>query len=123
MDQPVAISDDLIREASLMAEVSERSLSAQIEFWASLGRSVEPLLRGEQVVALRRSSRARPLSEALRDVDTEEGRKRVKGYLDAGPHPQFEAVPDSPGLYRKIEADGTVTLGKFVNRIFEPVEP
>ncbi len=123
MDQPVTISDDLIREASLMAEVSKRSLSAQIEFWASLGRSLEPLLRGEQVIALRRSSSARPLSEAVRDVDTDAGRKRVKGYLDAGPFPHFEAVPDSPGLLRKIEADGTVTLGKFVNRVFEPVEP
>ena len=123
MDQPVTISDDLIREASLMAEVSERSLSAQIEFWASLGRSLEPLLRGNQVIALRRSSSARALSEAVRDVDTEEGRKRVQDYLDARPFPHFEPVPDSPGLLRKIEADGTVTLGKFVNRVFEPVEP
>ncbi len=122
MDQPVTISDDLIRDASLMAEVSERSLSAQIEFWASLGRSLEPLLRGNQVVALRRSSTARSLSEAVRDVDTEEGRKHVKDYLETRPFPRFEAVSDSPGLLRRIEADGTVTLGKFVNRIFEPVE-
>lgn len=122
MDNPVALSDELISDARLTAELSERSTAGQIEFWARLGRSLEPLLRGDRVVALRRASEGRPLSEAVREVDTESGRKRVRDYLLTRPFPHFEAVSGSPELLRRIEEDGTETVGRFVNRVFEPVE-
>ncbi len=34
MEQPIHISEELLRDAQLMAEASERTLSAQIELWA-----------------------------------------------------------------------------------------
>jgi hypothetical protein len=122
MGQPVKLSDELVCDARLTAELSERSIAGQIEFWAQLGRSLEPLLRGDRVMALRRASAGRSLSAAIHDVDSEEGRKRVCDYLQASPFPHFEAVPGSPGLLRKIDEDGTHTIGRFVNRVFESVE-
>jgi hypothetical protein len=122
MQNSVNISEDLLRDAQKMADASERTLSEQIEFWAKSGRALEPLLHGESIAELQHHS-ARPLSEAIRDVDTEAGRKRVRDYLEAGPFPRFEAVKDAPNLLRKIDEDGTQTVGKFVNRVFVPIEP
>ena len=48
MSQPVKISDALVLDARLTGEVTERSIAGQIEFWARLGRAIEPLLRGDQ---------------------------------------------------------------------------
>ncbi len=122
MSQPVKLSDELVLDARLTAEVAERSIAGQIEFWAGLGRAIEPLLRGDQVLALRRSGDARPLSECLESVDTEDGRSRVADYLKSQPFPHYEPAPDAPGMLVRIEEDGTRTVGRFVNRQFEAVE-
>ncbi len=123
MSQPVKLSDELVCDARTIAEASQRSIAGQIEFWAQLGRAIEPLLRGDRALALKRASSERPLSEAIANVDSEEGRQRVRDFLDTRPFPHFEPVPESPGLLRRTEADGTETVGRFVNRCFEPVEP
>jgi len=122
MSQPVKLSDEIVLDARLTAEVAQRSIAGQIEFWAQLGRSLEPLLRGDKVLALLREGSQRPLSEAIQQVDTEAGRDRVRSYLQTQPFPHFEAAPEAPGLLIKIDEDGTRTLGRFVNRIFQPLE-
>lgn len=123
MGQPVKLSDELVCDARLTAELSERSIAGQIEFWAQLGRSLEPLLRGDRALALRRAGETRPLSEAIAGADTDAGRQRLDDYLQAQPFPHFEPVADRPGVLRRIEEDGTETIGRFVRRVFEPLEP
>lgn len=122
MSQPVKLSDELVCDARLTGQVSERSIAGQIEFWAQLGRALEPILRGDRVVALRRASASQSLSGAVADVDSEVGCKRVCDYLNTRPFPHFEVVADSPGLLQKTDEDGTQTMGKFVNRVFVPAE-
>ena len=122
MSQPVKLSDSLILDARLTAEIAERSIAGQIEFWARLGRAIEPLLRGDQVLALRRSGDAWPISELLASVDAPEGRRRVADYLESQPFPHYEPAADAPGMLVRIEADGTRTTGRFVNRQFEAAD-
>ncbi len=55
MRQPVKISDELIHDARLTAEVVERSIADQIELWAQLGRAVEPYEAARLADALRRA--------------------------------------------------------------------
>ena len=74
MSQPVKISDELILDARLTAEIAERSIAGQIEFWAQLGRAIEPWLEGSRALALRRAGAAVPLSECLASVDSAAGR-------------------------------------------------
>ena len=81
MSQPVKLSDGLVLDARLVGEVAERSIAGQIEYWANLGRAIEPLLQGAQALALCKKASARPLSECLEKVDTPEGKDRVKKYL------------------------------------------
>jgi len=120
MGQPVKVSDSLLLDARLAGEAGERSMAGQIEFWAKIGRALEPLLQGDQALALCRAADARPLSACLREVDSPAGRRRVAAYLKTLPFPHYEAAPDKPGLLVRIEADGRRTLGRFVNRHFEP---
>lgn len=120
MSQPVKLSDDLVLDARLTGKTAARSIAGQIEYWAALGRSVEPLLRGREAQALIRAGTARPLTECLDSVDAPAGRKRVADYLGSQPYPHYEPSPDHPGYLIRIDEDGTRTLGRFVRRKFVP---
>jgi ParD-like antitoxin of type II bacterial toxin-antitoxin system len=121
MSQPVRVSDTLALDARLTGEAADRSIAGQIEFWARLGRAIEPLLRGDQALALCRAGDSRPLSECLRSVDSTQGRRRVAEHLKTQPYPHYEPA-DSPGLLIKIDSDGKRTLGRFVNRRFQAIK-
>jgi hypothetical protein len=122
MSQPVKISDELVLDARMIAESSQRSIGGQIEFWAQLGRAIEPLLEGSRALALRRSAAAIPLSRCLAMVDSTEGRRRVADYLDARPFPHYEPWSGEPGVVVRVDQDGTRTIGRFVDREFRAVE-
>ncbi len=121
MSQPVKLSDSLVLDARMTAEVAERSIAGQIEFWARIGRAVEPLIRGDKLLALRKSGDQQPLSELLSSVELPKGRKRVSDYLETMPFPHYEPATDNPGYLVRIEEDGTRVLGKFVNQEFKPL--
>jgi hypothetical protein len=121
MSQPVKVSDALLLDARVAGEAGERSIAGQIEFWARLGRALEPLLRGDQVLALCRSGNVRPLSACLESVDSRAGRRRVEEHLQSRPYPHYEAAAGWPGLLVRIEADGQRATGRFVNRQFQAV--
>ena len=121
MSQPVKLSDALVLDARLTGEVAERSIAGQIEFWARLGRAIELLLRADKALALRRAGDSKPLSECLSSVDSPEGRRRVTEHLKSRPYPHYEPAA-TPGLLVRIDADGKRTIGRFVNREFQPVK-
>ena len=112
------LSDQLVLDARLVGETAERSIASQIEFWARLGRALEPVLRGDAVLRLKQRGGALTLSDALRTVDTPVGRERLERTLADRPYPHFEAAPGKPGFLVRVEADGTRTVGRFVNRQF-----
>ena len=122
MSQPVKLSDALVLDARLTGEIAERSIAGQIEFWARLGRAIEPILQGAQSLALQRAGRAKPLSACLDTVDSPEGRQRVAEHLQAQSYPHYEPASDKPGFLVRIDADGRRTVGRFVNREFTPVK-
>ena len=94
MSQPVKISDELLLDARRIARIADRSIAGQVEFWAQLGRTIEPLLDGAH--AMRPANGIRPLSECLASVNSEEGRRRVRDYLQTRPFPHYEPVSAMP---------------------------
>ena len=121
MSQPVKLSDALVLDARLAGGAVERSIAGQVEFWARIGRAVEPLLQGEQVLALCRNAAAHPLSDCLASVDSPKGRRRVADFLQTQPYPHYKPHPDKAGLLIRVEAKGKRTVGRFVNRQFQQV--
>jgi hypothetical protein len=122
MSQPVKLSDTLVLDARLAGKIEERSIAGQVEFWARLGRSVELLLEGQQVLTLCRGANVRPLSACLESVDSDAGRRRVASFLQSQPFPHYQPHPDRPGMLVRVDADGRRTVGRFVNRQFRPVK-
>jgi hypothetical protein len=118
MSEPVKLSDQLVLEARTAGSIMERSIAGQVEFWAGLGKAVEPLLRGHQAQTLKAAGKEAALEEILASVDTAEGRQRVHAYLATRPYPHFEASSDGPGVLIRIDEDGTRTRGRFVDRQF-----
>ncbi len=116
------LSNALVLDARITGELVERSIAGQVEFWARLGRSIEPLLEGDQALALCRSAAVRPLSECLKSVDSTKGRRMLNAYLESQPFPHYEAFPDQPGLLIRVDEDGRRTVGRFVNRQFQAVK-
>ncbi len=121
MSQPVRLSDALVLDARMVGDVAERSIAGQIEFWANLGRAIEPVLDGARALTLARAGRARPLSVCLAGVDSAAGRRRVGDYLASIPFPHYEPAPRRPRVVVRIDADGRRTPGRFVQRKFVPL--
>lgn len=122
MGQPVKLSDELVNDARAVVPFSQRSLAGQIEFWAALGKSIEPLLRGDRVLALQAAGKERSLSRIMAEVDSVAGRQRLAAYLTQRPYPHYQPVPGRPELVCRMEADGSEIIGRFVDRKFVPVE-
>jgi len=122
MSQPVKLSDALVLDARIAAEAQDRSIAGQVEFWAKLGQAVEPLLSGRQVLELKQKGKARPLSELVGTVEVPEGRARTKAYLESLPYPHYRQFPGKARVYIRTTADGTETVGRFLNRAFVPVD-
>lgn len=121
MSQPVKLSNSLVLDARLAGEATERSIAGQVEFWAKLGRAIEPLLHGDRALALCRSGAAQSLSALVSSVDSPAGRARTTGYLESLPFPHYAPAPGRSGLLVRTDADGTRTTGRFVNRTFTPI--
>jgi len=122
MGQPVKLSDELVNDARAVVSFSQRSIAGQIEFWAGLGKSIEPLLRGDRALSLQMAGGERSLSQLLSEVDTAKGRKRVEATLSKRPFPHYKPVPGQPDLFRRIKEDGSEIVGRFVGRDFAPIE-
>jgi len=125
MGQPVKLSDELVDDARAVGPGSQRSIAGQIEFWAALGRSIEPLLRSDRALALRSLGAERPLSSCIQEIASETGRVRLQNTLAERPFPHYHPIADRPGLLRRIDAAGSQTVGRFNGRTFvvEPDQP
>lgn len=122
MGQPVKLSDELVDDARAVIAFSKRTIAGQIEFWAGLGKSMEPLLRGDRALTLRMAGADRPLSQLLAEVETTQGRTRLEATLARRPYLHYQPVVGQPDLIRRIEENGTETVGRFHGRVFEPVD-
>jgi len=118
MSQPVKLSNTLVLDARLSAKLTNRSIAGQIEFWAGLGKAIEPLLRFDEVLQLRQRGTVVSIKDCLEAARTAAGERRLKEVIRNGAYPHYEADPKVSGMLIKIEADGTRTRGRFNNREF-----
>ena len=131
MGMPVKLSDELVQSARAEAVVSDRSITAQIEHWAKLGRAVEGALKHADTVALKRSggdltnafadpSKRQSMHALLENIVASADRSQITEKLRQRGKPSYESDPACPGRVVRIDPDGTRTPGHFENRRFVP---
>lgn len=133
MGMPVKLSDALVKLARTEAEAADRSMTAQIEHWARLGRSVETALRHEDALALKHAGgdlrRAFPgaatreaIHAELRRIANTADRSDLARTLMQG-RAVYQSAPNGSGAIMRIEPDGTRTVGRFEKRRFVALGP
>jgi hypothetical protein len=136
MPQPVKLSDDLINAARDAAPTAHRSLAAQVEHWAALGRSIEGALTVEQTVSLKRGVRepqapaygtsateiAAAVAKALSTAISAAGRAGVRNELTSVGQAIYGSDPAFPGCIVRRNADGSMTPGHWRDNAFVAVE-
>jgi transcription elongation GreA/GreB family factor len=130
---PVKLSDDLVKLARAEAVSARRSITAQIEHWAELGRSLESALPHAAVRALKQAGgnveRAFPqlatrqaVLQLLTDIASAKDRSALADTLRQG-RVVYQANPDDTTRIMQIAADGRRTVGRFIDRQFVPATP
>jgi hypothetical protein len=127
MPAPVKISDRLLARAKAEAKETHRSVTAQIEHWATLGRAIEVMAGHSEVLMLKRAGerlamptwvRRDDVEAVLTELTHESDRESVKARIRAGGGPLYEADPEDPNGVIQIAPDGRRTLGPFEGRTF-----
>lgn len=115
---PLRIDSDLVNEARESAALMDRTATAQIEFWAKLGRVMEGVLTHDAIVTVKQASRVKNLDELLAIVTTPDGKKRALAVIRRHKGPTYSAGPGEPGVVIESMPDGARRRGRFVNRRF-----
>lgn len=131
MGTPVKLSGTLVAAARDEAAAADRSLTSQIEHWATIGRAVEKLVPQAAVASLKRlggGSAATPatakreaLGRLMDELVQSNERGAVQRHLQTLGGPRYGTDPKHPGLLVRIDPDGTRTLGRLEGRVFVPV--
>lgn len=115
---PLRIDTDLVNVARKSAALMDRTPTAQIEFWAKLGRVMEAVLTHDAIVTVKEASQVKKLDELLAMVSTPEGKMRALAEIRRHKGPTYSADPDEPGVIIESLPDGSRRRGRFVNRRF-----
>jgi hypothetical protein len=121
MSRSVKLSDDLVLDARIAGETFKRSAADQIEFWVNLGRSVELVLNGRQVLTLSRIGASQPLSSLIENADSPEGCARVAAVIEQQPFPHYRSYPGKRRLLERTDANSKSTVGRVVNGEFKAI--
>jgi hypothetical protein len=115
---PLRIDTELINQARESAALMDRTPTAQIEFWAKLGRVMEGVLTHDAIVTVKEASRVKNLDELIAMASTPEGKKRALAVIHRHKGPTYSIDPTEPGVVMESMPDGSRRRGRFVNRRF-----
>ena len=128
MGMPVKLSDELVKLARTEAEACDRSITAQIEHWAKLGRFVETALAHEDALALKGAdgnlttafpglSARQAVYTLLQQVAATTDRSELVRRLTQG-KVAYQSDPSASGSIMRIEPNGRRTVGQIEKRRF-----
>ena len=129
MTIPLRLDDDLVSAAAQVGSIQKRTTRNQIEFWAELGKAVEPLLDITDVYAiiqgLKKINVEPVISAPVTSSDVfdslENSRTSDALIKNVASTPfYYEASLSRPGLLDRVEADtGKRQTGQFLNGEFK----
>ncbi len=119
---PLRIDSELVNRARETGAIMERTPTAQIEFWAKLGRVMEGVMSHTGVVALKQAAQVNKLDELLNLSTSPEGKERARAEILRHKGPTYSSDPGKAGVIIERNADGTQRRGRFVSRRFMPFD-
>lgn len=129
---PVRLERELMEAASLTGARFHRSAAEQVEYWASIGRTVSNVLDPDSLLSIATGLmrlKVEPVTGP--EIDPEElfsalEKKRQQGTLADSVTTcavKYQASRKYPGQLERISADGLMTVGQFKDGEFIPVDP
>lgn len=129
---PIRLQEELMQAAMIAGQQLHRSTAQQIEYWASLGRSVARQVDPEHLLAVKAGLaqlQVVPLDASPVDPDDvfaglEQDRRQgvLAEQVVAAPCVRYQASSVHPGQLERIDPSGEVTVGQFRNGQFEPMQ-
>jgi hypothetical protein len=131
MGIPLKVSDSLFAIAKQEAQATERSITAQVEHWALIGRAVEAILAHQELLTLKQvgevltplfpsAARRQEVHDLLTRIAGSTDREPTKKALRESGAPLYATDPEHPGLIVQVLPDGTRTPGRLEGRRFVP---
>ena len=131
MGIPLKVSDGLFAVAKQEAQATERSITAQVEHWARIGRAVEAILAHEELLTLKQvgeiltplypsAARRQEVHDLLARIASSTDREPIKAALRDSGAPLYATDPEHPGMIVQVLPDGTRTPGRLEGRRFVP---
>ena len=131
MGIPLKVSDSLFAIAKQEAQATERSITAQVEHWALIGRAVEAILAHQELLTLKQvgevlmplypsMTRRQEVHDLLTRIATSTDREPTKKALRECGAPLYATDPEHPGMIVQVLPDGTRTPGRLEGRRFVP---
>jgi len=128
---PIRLQSELMNSASLAGELQNRSASEQIEYWASIGRTVSGKISANDLLELKAGlvsiSLEKPITQAvdptalLAEVDTSRESGALKNAIMTGA-PRYQMSALKHGYLEQVHPDGTVITGQFEGGEFKACE-
>ncbi len=131
MGTPLKVSDSLFAVAKQEAQATQRSITAQVEHWARIGRAVEAVLAHQELLTLKQvgelltplypsAARRSEVHDLLTRIAASTDREVTKTALRAEGAPLYATDPEYPGMIVQVQSDGTRTPGRLEGRRFVP---
>lgn len=128
---PIRLQADLMEAAALTGKRSHRSGAEQIEYWASIGRSVGKVLDPDALLAITTGlARVKVEPVIAGPIDPDHvfaalERDRKSGALEQSvseSRVRYQVSDSHPGQLEQIDSDGKITTGQFNQGVFTPVK-
>ena len=125
MGMPVKLSDQLVTQARKEAGKARRSMTAQVEHWARIGRAAESSMPPSVVERLKDNRRLRSphpalsFFERISEADMRRAAEHNLGFLK---HPRYESDPHERGVIVAVHENGRRVSGRWDMRrnVFVP---
>jgi len=127
---PVRLQNELMLAAKTAGKQLHRSAAEQIEYWASLGRSVSQAVNPDTLLAVSTGlAQLKVVPVEVPEIDPDDvfaslERDREAGSLAnsvSNSATRYQASASHLGLLERLCGDGSITLGQFLNGEFVPV--
>ncbi len=126
---PIRLQKDLMDDAALTGERYHRSASEQVEYWASIGRSISNVIEPDTLLAIA-AGLVRVQVEPVygQVIDPEQVFQKLERERKQGSLPdkatssaiKYQASSDYPGYLERIDENNDITIGQFKEGKFIP---